>query len=204
MKIHLHQHDLPSDFTAGPVIAIDTETMGLLHHRDRLCLVQLSNGDDDCHLVQIRNVKENPAPNLTKILNDDSIKKLYHFARFDVAVLYRTFGALTRNIYCTKIASKLIRTYTDRHGLKEICRELLSVEISKNEQTSDWGAATLTADQLKYAAADVLHLHKLMAILDDRLTREGRQEIANACFQFLPQRAILDLLAGETFDIFAH
>lgn len=204
MKIHLHQHDLPQDVDLGSIVAIDTETMGLVHNRDRLCLVQLSSGNGVCHLVQIINAAENPAPILTKLLTDKNITKLFHFARFDVAVLYRTFGTLTTNIYCTKIASKLVRTYTDRHGLKELCKELLGVEISKTEQTSDWGAAKLTDDQLKYAAADVLYLHRLKTILDQRLAREGRTKLAQACFEFLPHRAKLDLLTQEDYDIFSH
>lgn len=204
MTIHLYQNDLPDSLQLGNVVAIDTETMGLKHGRDRLCLIQLSAGDGICHLVQIQKDNNKEAKNLKKILTDPTVTKLFHFARFDVAALYQHFQVLTHPIYCTKIASKLIRTYTDRHGLKDLCRELLGVEISKTEQTSYWGAETLREEQLKYAATDVLYLHALKDILDQRLNREGRTEIAAQCFQFLPSRAVLDLTFGEEFDIFQH
>ena len=204
MKIEFHKNDLPTGLDLGKSVAIDTETMGLKPNRDRLCLVQLSAGDGVCHLVQIDPTGEVYPENLIMLLSDDSVEKLFHFARFDVAILMHTFGITMSNIYCTKIASKLVRTYTDRHGLKELCKELLGIEISKQEQTSYWGADDLSEDQKKYAATDVLHLHKLKAILDDRLEREGRTELAQECYNFILTRAYLDLLAGDEFDIFAH
>ncbi|MBX3458041.1 MAG: ribonuclease D [Candidatus Paracaedibacteraceae bacterium] len=204
MKIEFHKNDLPAGLDLGKTVAIDTETMGLKPNRDRLCLVQLSSGDGVCHLVQIDPTGETYPENLIMLLSDDSVEKLFHYARFDVAILMHTFGITMSNIYCTKIASKLVRTYTDRHGLKELCKELLGVEISKQEQTSYWGADDLSEDQKKYAATDVLHLHKLKAILDDRLEREGRTELAQECCNFILTRAYLDLLAGDEFDIFAH
>lgn len=204
MKIEFHKNDLPAGLDLGKTVAIDTETMGLKPNRDRLCLVQLSAGDGVCHLVQIDPTGEIYPENLIMLLSDDSVEKLFHYARFDVAILMHTFGITMSNIYCTKIASKLVRTYTDRHGLKELCKELLGVEISKQEQTSYWGADDLSDDQKKYAATDVLHLHKLKAILDDRLEREGRTELAQECYNFILTRAYLDLLAGDEFDIFAH
>jgi ribonuclease D len=205
MKIELYQNDLPDNVTFTESVAIDTETMGLRHGRDRLCLVQLSAGDGVCYLVQIsRGHHPDQSPNLQRVLQNPAILKIFHFARFDVAALYQNLRVMTQTIYCTKIASKLVRTYTDRHGLKDLCKELISVEISKQEQTSDWGSSTLTEDQLRYAASDVLHLHRLKAVLDERLAREGRTEIAKACFDFLPHRAMLDLMSGEEFDIFAH
>ncbi|MBX3487583.1 MAG: ribonuclease D [Candidatus Paracaedibacteraceae bacterium] len=204
MKIEFHKYDLPEGLDLGKSVAIDTETMGLKPNRDRLCLVQLSAGDGVCHLVQLDPTGEVYPENLIMLLSDDSVEKLFHYARFDVAVLMHTFGITMSNIYCTKIASKLIRTYTDRHGLKDLCKELLGIEISKQEQTSYWGADTLTDDQKKYAATDVLHLHKLKEILDDRLEREGRTELVNECHNFILTRAYLDLLAGDEFDIFAH
>lgn len=205
MKIELHHNDLPDDVTFSGSVAIDTETMGLRHGRDRLCLVQLSGGDDVCHLVKIP-IDHDPsqAPNLVRLLSDPDLLKIFHFARFDVAALYYHFHVLPMSIYCTKIASKLVRTYTDRHGLKELCRELLGVEISKQEQTSYWGAEKLTDDQLRYAASDVLYLHKIKEILDQRLEVEGRDGIAQASFDYLPYRAVLDLMSGEDFDIFSH
>lgn len=204
MKIEFHKHDLPAGLDLGKSIAIDTETMGLKPNRDRLCLVQLSSGDGVCHLVQLDPTGEVYPENLIMLLSDDSVEKIFHFARFDVAVLMHTFGVTLANIYCTKIASKLVRTYTDKHGLKELCKELIGVEISKQEQTSYWGADDLTEDQKKYAATDVLYLHKLKAALDIRLDREGRTELAHECFNFVLTRSYLDLLAGEEFDIFAH
>ncbi|AIK95964.1 ribonuclease D [Candidatus Odyssella acanthamoebae] len=204
MKIQFHKNDLPADLDLGKIVAIDTETMGLKPARDRLCLVQLSAGDGVCHLVQIDSTGEVYPENMIALLNDDSVQKLFHYARFDVAVLLHTFGVSLANIYCTKIASKLVRTYTDKHGLKELCKELLSVEISKQEQSSYWGADELTEEQKKYAATDVLYLHKLKDILDERLEKEGRTELAQECFSFILTRAYLDLLAGEEFDIFSH
>lgn len=203
MTIHLHQGDLPADVSFGDSVAIDTETLGLNPHRDRLCLVQLSAGDGVCHLVRFQKGIYD-APNLKKLLADPGVTKLFHFARFDVAVLRHYLGVDTAPIYCTKIASKLVRTFTDRHGLKDLCRELIGVEISKQEQSSDWGAAQLTDAQMKYAASDVLHLHKLAAVLDTMLAREGRADIAAQCFAFLPMRARLDLEGWPEIDIFAH
>lgn len=204
MKIEFHKNDLPAGLELGKSIAIDTETMGLKPARDRLCLVQLSSGDGICHLVQVDPTGEYYPENLVALLSDDSVQKIFHYARFDVAVLLHTFGISLGNIYCTKIASKLVRTYTDKHGLKDLCRELLSVEISKQEQSSYWGADDLTEDQKKYAASDVLHLHKLRDILTVRLEKEGRIELAQECFNFVLSRSYLDLLAGEDFDIFSH
>lgn len=203
MTIRLHKNDLPDDYDAGASVAIDTETMGLNPHRDRLCLVQISTGDGTADLVQISQDQET-APNLSRILNDRSVLKLFHFARFDVAVLLHRFGALTSPIYCTKIASRLVRTYTDRHGLKELCRELIDVDLSKQQQSSDWGADQLSNAQQEYAASDVLYLHALKVQLDIRLAREGRAEIAQTCFDFLPTRARLDLMGWPETDIFAH
>ncbi|MFD1331039.1 ribonuclease D [Methylopila musalis] len=203
MTIRLHQGDLPDDYAAGDSVAIDTETLGLNPHRDRLCLVQLSLGDGSADLVQIA-PGQTSAPNLERLLRDRSVTKLFHFARFDVAALYKAFGVMTEPVYCTKIASKLTRTYTDRHGLKDIVRELLGVEISKQQQSSDWGARDLTDAQLAYAASDVLHLHALRARFDALLEREGRGAFAQACFAFLPVRAALDLAGWAETDIFAH
>jgi ribonuclease D len=203
MANHLHRGDLPARLDLGPVVAVDSETMGLHPHRDRLCLVQLSSGDGDAHLVQIL-PGQTDAPHLTDLLGDPTRLKIFHFGRFDIAVLLHRLGVLTRPVYCTKIASRLVRTYTDRHGLRDLVRELLDLDISKQQQTSDWGAAELTAAQLDYAAADVLHLHRLRAVLDERLLREGRADLARACFEFLPERARLDLLGWDDVDIFAH
>jgi ribonuclease D len=202
MAITLHKGDLPDGLLFGDIVAIDTETMGLDPHRDRLCLVQLSRGDGDAHLVQFTTAYD--APNLTGLLSDPTITKLFHYGRFDIAMFDKYLGVLTAPVYCTKIASKLTRTYTDRHGLRDICRELLDVDISKQQQTSDWGAANLTEEQLAYAASDVLHLHRLKEIFDALLGREGRREIAEACFRFLPTRARLDLLGWDQEEIFAH
>jgi ribonuclease D len=199
----LYQNDLPNDLDLGPVVAIDCETMGLNPHRDRLCVVQLSGGDGHAHIVQIAK-GQSDAPNLCKLLGDSSVLKLFHYGRFDIAAMYHAFGTLAAPVYCTKIASKLVRTYTDRHGLKNLVQELLSVDISKQQQMSDWGAETLTDAQLSYAASDVLHLHRLRDVLDERLAREGRSEIAEACFDFLPTRAKLDLAGWPEIDIFSH
>ena len=199
----LHRGDLPDGLDLGPVVAIDSETMGLRPDRDRLCLVQLSGGDGDAHLVQVPPGKAR-APNLERLLADPGTLKLFHFGRFDIAVLLNRFGVLTRPVYCTKIASRLARTYTDRHGLKDLVRELLDIDISKQQQSSDWGAAELAPAQIEYAASDVLHLHRLREALDARLVREGRQDLAQACFDFLPERARLDLAGWGEVDIFAH
>jgi ribonuclease D len=203
MTIRLHRGDLPDLSRYTHSVAIDTETLGLNPHRDRLCVVQLSNGDGSADVVQIP-AGHTDAPNLKKLLADPAITKLFHFARFDIAVLYHAFGVMAQPVYCTKIASKLVRTYTDRHGLKDLVRELLNVELSKEQQSSDWGAPELTEKQLAYAASDVAHLHALKTILDTMLAREGRTSLAKACFDFLPARAELDLAGWEEIDIFAH
>ena len=206
--IRLHRHDLPEGLRFGPMVAVDTETMGLNPHRDRLCLVQLSSGDGSAHLVQIvppaLGGRGADCPNLKALLADPATVKLMHFARFDVAMLLHALGVPAAPVRCTKIAAKLVRTFTDRHGLRDLCRELLGIEISKQQQTSDWGAAELTPEQLAYAASDVLHLHALWERLEALLRREGRLELAQACFAFLPARAELDLLGWESPDIFAH
>ena len=199
----LHKGDLPDSLDLGPLVAIDCETMGLNFNRDRLCLVQLSSGDGVAHMVQIE-VEQNSAPNLSKLLSNEKILKIFHFGRFDIAALLNAFGVLTRPVYCTKIASKLVRTYTDRHGLKNLLQELLDTDISKQQQSSDWGADALTDAQLEYAASDVLYLHKLKDELDLRLQREGRLDLAKSCFDFLPTRAKLDLSGWPETDIFAH
>jgi ribonuclease D len=199
----LHHRDLPDGLNLGKVVAIDTETMGLNPHRDRLCLVQLSSGDGNTHLLQIEK-GQTDAPNLCKMLTDPNVVKLFHFARFDVAALLNAFGVVTAPIYCTKIASKLIRTYTDRHGLKVLVQELVGIDISKQQQSSDWGAPDLTKAQLEYAASDVLYLHQMREALNERLAREGRTEMAQACFDFLPMRAQLDLAGWPEIDIFSH
>jgi ribonuclease D len=203
MTNHLYQNDLPDGLDLGPVVAIDCETMGLNPHRDRLCVVQLSGGDGNAHLVQIAK-GQTGAPNLERLLTDRDVLKLFHFGRFDIAAMYNAFGALAAPVYCTKIASKLIRTYTDRHGLKYLLQELVGVDVSKQQQTSDWGAKTLSPAQLDYAASDVLYLHRLREALDARLAREGRTDMAQACFDFLPMRARLDLAGWPEIDIFAH
>ncbi|MAQ45803.1 MAG: ribonuclease D [Confluentimicrobium sp.] len=203
MAVHLYQGDLPDGLTLGPVVAIDCETMGLQPHRDRLCLVQMSAGDGDAHLLQIAK-GQTEAPNLCAMLTDPQVLKLFHFGRFDIAVMLHTFGARAAPVYCTKIASKMVRTYTDRHGLKNLTQELIGVDISKQQQSSDWGAETLTRAQMDYAASDVLYLHRLREALDARLAREGRTELAQACFDFLPTRAQLDLEGWPDSDIFAH
>lgn len=204
MSIHLYPNDLPDDVNLGPVVAIDTETMGLDPRRDRLCLVQLSSGDGDAHLVQIER-GQTEAPNLTKMLTDPKVLKLFHFGRFDIAALENAFGVVTAPVWCTKIASKLVRTFTDRHGLKYLLSEMVGADISKQQQTSDWGATDLSDAQLEYAASDVLYLHKLKEALEERLRRENRLGLAQACFDFLPARAHLDLLGwGDDNDIFHH
>jgi ribonuclease D len=203
MSITVHQDDLPGDIDLGPVVAIDSETMGLVPRRDRLCLVQLSGGDGDAHLVRIA-PHPKAAPNLNRLLSDDGTLKLFHFARFDLAAIALHLGVMAAPVYCTKIASRLVRTYTDRHGLKDLCREVLGLDLSKQQQSSDWGAGELSQAQREYAAADVLHLHALKARLDEMLAREGRTELAAACFRFLPWRAHLDLAGWADEDVFAH
>jgi len=203
MTNYLYQGDLPDDLDLGPIVAIDSETMGLIPRRDRLCVIQLSSGNGDAHLVQIAQ-DQTDAPNLCKMLANTDQLKLFHFGRFDIAVMENRFGVRTTPVYCTKIASKLVRTYTDRHGLKNLLQELLRIDISKQQQSSDWGANVLTKEQIAYAASDVLYLHKLKEELDIRLAREGRTELANACFEFLPYRAKLDLDGWPDVDIFAH
>ncbi len=204
MTIHLHQNDLPDGLDLGPIVAIDTETMGLDPRRDRLCVVQLSDGKGDAHLVQIAR-GQTSAPNLQRLLTDPAVLKLFHFGRFDIAALQNAFGVRTAPVWCTKIASKLIRTYTDRHGLKYLLLEYVGVDVSKAQQTSDWGAASLTEAQKDYAASDVLYLHKLKDALEAILHREGRMALAQSCFDFLPTRAELDLLGwDEPNDLFHH
>ena len=206
--IHLHRHDLPDDLDLGRVIAVDTEAMGLNPHRDRLCLVQISAGDGQVHLVQLIPTGLGghgmAAPNLARLMADTAVVKLMHFARFDVALLQHALGITVAPVKCTKIAARLVRTFTDRHGLKDLCRELLGVEISKQQQTSDWGTVELSSEQMAYAASDVLHLHALWARMEQLLLREGRLELAEACFAFLPTRCRLDLLGYEDPDIFSH
>ncbi|CUH84324.1 ribonuclease D [Thalassovita mediterranea] len=208
MTNHLYQNDLPDGLDLGPMVAIDCETMGLNPHRDRLCVVQLSGGDGHAHIVQIAQDQigkgKEAAPNLCALLENPDVIKLFHYGRFDIAAMFNAFGALAAPVYCTKIASKLVRTYTDRHGLKNLLQELLQQDISKQQQSSDWGAPTLTKAQLDYAASDVLHLHRLKRELDRMLDREGRAEMAQACFDFLPTRARLDLAGWPDVDIFSH
>ena len=203
MANHVYQGDLPDNLDLGSIVAIDCETMGLKPYRDRLCVVQLSGGDGNAHLVQVAK-GQTSAPNLCKLLENPEVLKLFHFGRFDIAAMYHAFGALTAPVYCTKIASKLVRTYTDRHGLKNLLQELLEVDISKQQQSSDWGADKLSDAQVSYAASDVLYLHRLRDVLNERLEREERAEIAQACFDFLPQRALLDLQGWPDEDIFSH
>jgi len=203
VTIHFYKNDLPDGLDLGPSVAIDCETMGLNPHRDRLCLVQMSSGDGNAHLVQIAK-GQSEAPNLVKMLTEPSVLKLFHFGRFDIAVLDHTFGALTAPVYCTKIASKMVRTFTDRHGLKNLCQELVDVDISKQQQSSDWGVDHLNDAQKTYAASDVLYLHRIKEELDRRLAREGRTELAQACFDFLPTRARLDIAGWPEIDIFSH
>ena len=203
MPIDLYRGDLPSGLNLGSVVAIDSETMGLKPQRDRLCLIQLSSGDGNAHLVQFERCNYT-APNLVKLLEDPDITKVFHYARFDVAIIKKYLRAQTNSIYCTKIASKLVRTYTDKHGLKDLCKELLDLDLSKQQQSSDWGAKNLTEEQKKYAASDVLYLHRIKEILDQRLLREEREELAAFCFEFLQTRASLDLIGFENEDIFSH
>jgi ribonuclease D len=203
MTITLHKGDLPDGLDFGSSVAVDSETMGLRPERDRLCLVQLSAGDGDAHLVQLP-IGDYAAPNLKALMLDPNVTKIFHYARFDVAVMQAYLGVMTTSVYCTKIASKLVRTYTDRHGLKDLCRELLGIDLSKQQQSSDWGADTLSEEQLHYAASDVLYLHRIRGILDERLAREGRARIAQSCFDFLPTRAQLDLIRYDDQDIFSH
>ena len=207
-SIHLHRHDLPDGIDLGPVVAVDTETMGLDPRRDRLCLVQMSAGDGQAHMVQLIPVslggRGYDCPNLKRLMSDPAVTKLMHFARFDVAMLQHALDITVAPVKCTKIAAKLVRTFTDRHGLKDLCRELLGVELSKQQQTSDWGAVELSAEQLTYAASDVLHLHALWARLEALLRRENRLDLAEACFAFLPARGRLDVLGWDDPDIFAH
>ncbi len=203
MANYLYSNDLPDKLDLGQVIAIDTETMGLNPNRDRLCLVQISSGDGNAHLIQI-SPNQKLAVNLCRLLEDHNILKIFHFGRFDIAVLYNRFNILCNSVYCTKIASKLVRTFTDRHGLKNLSNELISVDLSKQQQSSDWGTPNLTQAQINYAASDVLYLHRLKEELDIRLKRENRTEIAQACFDFLPKRAQLDILGWPDHDIFSH
>jgi ribonuclease D len=203
MTHKLYHDDLPEGVGFGPAVAIDTEAMGLNPHRDRLCLVQLSAGDGDALLVQLA-PGDYAAPRLKRLLADRSVTKLFHFARFDLAMLYRYLGIMATPVYCTKIASRLARTFTDRHGLRDLCKDLLSIDLSKQQQSSDWGALGLSEEQLRYAASDVLHLHALRSRLDAILAREGREALASACFEFLPHRVLLDLEGWPEQDIFAH
>ncbi len=203
MTITLHKNDLPSGLKFGKRIAVDTETMGLNPGRDKLCLVQISDGDGTAHLVQLDRETYN-APNLKKLMTDEKIMKIFHFARFDVAIMMAYLGITCAPVYCTRTASKLTRTYTDKHGLRDVCRELLGVELNKHQQSSDWGAVKLSEDQLAYAANDVLHLHALQDKFDAMLEREGRTELARKCFDFLPVRAELDLAGWANTDIFEH
>jgi ribonuclease D len=203
MKIKLYQNDIPANLKLGKIIAIDTEAMGLNHKRDRLCLIQLSDGNGTCHLVQIDEIKSKPQ-NLLKILNDRKILKIFHYARFDVGILNYTYKIKIKNIYCTKIASKIARTFTDKHGYKDICKDLLNVYVLKEEQTSDWGLKKLSGSQQKYAATDVLHLHKLRLKLNEMLIRENRVKLAEGCFNFLEHRVMLDLSGWSDVDIFRH
>ena len=202
-NITLHKGDLPAGLDFGNSVAIDTETMGLKPHRDRLCLVQLSSGNGEAHIVQF-DQEEYRATNLISILQNPGILKIFHYARFDVAIMEMYLNTATQSVFCTKIASKLVRTYTDRHGLKDLCKELLNIELSKQQQSSDWGTSTLSDEQMQYAASDVLYLHKIKEILASRLAREKREAIAKACFDFIGTRASLDLLGLENEDIFSH
>jgi len=203
MTVFLHEGDLPDDLDLGPVVAVDSETMGLRFRRDPLCVVQLSSGDGDAHVVRM-NRPAYDCPNLKRVMADPTVLKLFHFGRFDIGMFQLHLGVETRPVYCTKIASKLARTYTDRHGLKDVVRECAGVELSKAQQSSDWGAAELTQAQLDYAASDVLYLHAVKAKLDEMLEREGRTELARRCFDFLPTRSALDLAGWDELDIFAH
>ena len=198
-----YSEDLPEDLDLGLIVAIDCETMGLNPSRDRLCVVQLSSGDGNTHIIQIDKGQVN-APNLVNLLSNDKILKLFHFGRFDISIMFSTFGVITSPVYCTKIASKIARTYTDRHGLKNLLSEILDVDISKQQQSSDWGAKSLSKAQIEYAATDVLYLHALREKLNEMLTRENRSELANECFKFLPSRAVLDIKGWNDIDIFEH
>ncbi len=203
MDIHLHHGDLPDDIDFGDSVAVDTETMGLNPVRDRLCLVQLSAGDGQCHLVKFDG-RTFDAPNLVNLMNDPDVTKLFHFGRFDVAMIWVYLEVLTRPVYCTKLASRLVRTFSSQHSLRNLCKDLLNVDLSKQQQLTDWGADELTKDQMEYAASDVLYLHKLREHLDTLLEREGRMELAQACFDFIPHRAVLDIAGWPEEDIFAH
>ena len=203
MTNQVYKGDLPDNLDLGPVVAIDCETMGLNPKRDRLCVVQLSSGDGNAHLIQVSK-GQTLAPNLCRMLENPNVLKLFHFGRFDIAAMFEAFGALTAPVYCTKISSRLVRTYTDRHGLKNLLQELLAVDISKQQQSSDWGAKKLSKAQVEYAASDVLYLHQLRESLNQMLIREGRMEVAQSCFDFLPTRAQLDLAGWPETDIFAH
>ena len=202
MTVSVHHNDLPAGITFGPIVAVDTETLGLKHKRDRLCVVQLSSGDGTAHLVTFDGA-DYSAPNLKRLMEDKNVIKLFHFARFDIAAIKQYMGAVCAPVYCTKLASKLARTYTDHHSLKTLCRELVGVDLDKQQQTTDWGNLPLSDAQIAYAASDVLHLHKIKAVLDDLIAREGRQALLQSCFDFLPTRAMLDL-AGWEDDVFAH
>lgn len=204
MTVHFHEEDLPDGVLAPGPVAVDTEAMGLNNHRDRLCVVQISDGGGDEHLVRFAAGSDYAAPNLKAVLADPARLKLYHFARFDLAIMQAYLGVMAEPVYCTKTASRLVRTYTDRHGLKELVKELLGIDVSKQQQTSDWGAPELSEAQRDYAASDVRYLHRLRDELDKRLVREGRMELAQACFDFLPHRALLDLAGWPEVDIFAH
>ena len=202
MTITLHKGDIPADLSFGDCVAVDTEAMGLNPIRDRLCLIQLSSGDGNAHLVQFGPGYD--APNLKKLLADDNVTKLFHFARFDIATIWVYLNVLVGPVYCTKVASKLARTFTSQHGLKTLCKDLLNIELSKQLQSSDWGSTTLTAEQMEYAASDVYHLHQIRAKLDEMLVREGRMELALACFDFIPHRSVLDISGWGDEDIFSH
>jgi ribonuclease D len=203
MTVTLHQGDIPANISFGTSVAIDTETMGLKPVRDRLCLVQLSSGDGNAHIVQFK-ADQYAAPNLKKILTDPNVTKLFHFGRFDIAALWMYLNVMTAPVYCTKIASRIARTFTQHHSLKTLCSELLDIELDKHQQTTDWGADTITPEQIKYAGSDVLYLHKLRLSLDAMMIREGRMHLAQACFSFLPSRALLDVAGWGDEDIFAH
>lgn len=203
MTVHFHEGDLPDGLSFGASVAVDSETMGLRYGRDPLCVVQLSAGDGDAHVVRL-NRPAYDCPNLKALMADPAVLKIFHFGRFDIAMMKLHLGVETRPVYCTKIASKLARTYTDRHGLKDVARELAGIDLSKAQQSSDWGAATLSPAQLEYAASDVLHLHAIKTRLDEMLAREGRTDLAQACFDFLPVRSSLDLAGWDEIDIFAH
>ena len=203
-SIEIHQGDLPDDLVFGSSVAVDTETLGLKPHRDRLCLIQVSAGDGICHLVQFPNANYENASNLKTLITDTKVTKIFHYARFDVAIIKKNLGVLCAPVYCTKIASRLVRTYSGNHGLKDVTRELVGIELNKEQQSSDWAVDTLSTDQIEYAAADVLHLHKIKEKLDKMLIREGRTKLAEACFEFLPTRTDLDLAGWGEEDIFSH